>query len=140
MHTFTFDGKNSYADYGLTVESIDIGSPVRRQTEVTIPLRSSVIDIDEVASYTTYDDRTITVKVWCRLETPEQLYTLANTLTRAFLVGVGRKSFVDDDDPTSTYMAICTQISYSDSTRKHMRCTLTFKANPYRIVGGKDVL
>ncbi len=64
MRTFTFDSKDITSDYGYTLESLAIGAPVRRSTELTIPFASGVVDMDKIMGYATYDDRTITAKVW----------------------------------------------------------------------------
>lgn len=139
MRTFTFDNRNITSDYGYTLESLVIGAPVRRTTEVTIPFASGVIDMDQIMGYVTYDDRTITAKVWKKVN-PADRMTEQNKLVQAFLSQTGRHKFIDSLDKESEYRAICTALDFGDTTRNYIKCTMTFKASPYRLINGSGVL
>lgn len=59
MFSFTFDGKDSYIDYGLVIEKRPtLPSPKRRVTYIDIPGKNSSIRFDEK----TYEDITILVE------------------------------------------------------------------------------
>lgn len=131
-HTITYENKNSFSDYGLTVGSVNVGPPVIRKNEVTIPYRSSVIDMDEVIGYPTYDDRTITVKMWKKLTSVEEVNKCQQELITWFLSDT-TKSKLEDSADKYYYNAYCSQLDFSESTAKVMMCTATFKAYPFKI-------
>lgn len=87
MRTFTFDSKDITSDYGYTLESLAIGAPVRRSTELTIPFASGVVDMDKIMGYATYDDRTITAKVWKKVD-PADRMNEQNKLVEDFLKNI----------------------------------------------------
>lgn len=137
MRTFTFGSKDITSDYGYTLDSLVIGPPVRRMTELTIPFSSGVVNMDEIMGYSTYDDRTITAKIWKRVD-PTNRMTEQNKLVGDFLDKPGKRGFIDSLDKDSRYDAICTTMDFSESTRNYIKCTLTFKASPYRLVNDKE--
>lgn len=137
-HAFTF-GEISSLDIGVTVESIFVGTPQRRKTEETVPFRSSPIDMDAIMGYPTFDERTITVKFWERLEA-KKIAGRQQELSSMFLSGYRKERFIDSEQPDSVYMAQCSSMDFGESTRKHLKCTAVFKASPYRYVNGEEVL
>ena len=139
MRTFTFDSKDITSDYGYTLESLAIGAPVRRSTELTIPFASGVVDMDKIMGYATYDDRTITAKVWKKVD-PADRMNEQNKLVDAFLIQSDRRAFIDSLDEKSEYRAICTALDFGETTRNYVKCNMTFKASPYRLVDGSGVL
>ena len=130
-HTFSYNGKESYINFGLTVESIETGSPTPRKVEVSIPFRSSTIDMDEVMGYPTYDDRTITVKFWKRCINRQAVKKLQNDINAWLMSDFLKKEF-EHSDEEYIYMAYCSGTDFKESTNTFMRCTATFKADPYK--------
>lgn len=139
-HSITFKDKNSLADYGVYISSVVTGAPVVRKNEVTIPYRSSVIDMDKVAGYTTYDDRTITVSMWKKLQSVAGVNKCQQELISWLLTDATKSKFEDSTDEYS-YNAYCSQLDFGESTAKVMKCTATFKASPFKVdKDGKEQL
>lgn len=141
-HTFSYNGRQSYINYGVTVESIQAETPQPKKVEVEIPFRSSAIDMDEVIGYPTYADRTITVKFWKRCINREAVKKLASDINTWLMSDFVKKDFTDSDESLYIYKAYCSKTEFSESTNCFMRCTATFKASPYRIhkQTGKEVI
>lgn len=128
-----FSGKNSDIDYGLTIESFKVSPPVPRKTEITIPFRNSAIDMEKVVGYPVYDDRTITIKIWKKCSGPPAVEALQADITEWFMKSNEKKELEDYFHRGYIYKAYCSQIDYGESTRRVLRCTVTLKADPYRI-------
>lgn len=132
IHTFYYKQKLS-SDLGLIVSSIIIGAPISRKTEVTVPFRSSSIDMEKVVGYPTFDDRTITVKFWKRIDSREAVKACQSELNNWLLSDTTKSEFVDSDDEDYVYQAYCTGLDFSESTNRFLKCAASFKANPYKI-------
>ena len=130
-HTIKYKSKDSYLDFGITVESVKIDPPVPRKTEVTIPFSNSCIDMDEVVGYSTYDDRNITVKMWKKLTSVEAVKKCQQDII-TWLLSDTKKSELKDNTDLYYYKAYCSQLDFHESTSKIMQCVATFKANPYK--------
>ena len=63
MRDFSFNDIRA-SSKGMTVESIDIGYPAVKTSEIPVPYRDSVIDAYDLNGMKVYEDRTITVKMW----------------------------------------------------------------------------
>lgn len=135
---------HGYAAYikGFQVESVNIGPPVPRKNEITIPYRSSVIDMEEVVGYPVYDDRTITAKFWCRVSGREELLAKQAEVEQWMLHTTRKSDFFDSASRDYAYHASCSSLDFGESTAKFLRCTATFKASPYKREAGtnKEVL
>ena len=130
-HYFYFHGYATYIK-GFHVESVVIGPPVPRKNEISIPYRSSVIDMDEVVGYSVYDDRTITAKFWCRVSGREELLAKQAEAERWLLQPMRKSDFIDSASGDYAYHAYCSALDFGESTAKFLRCTVTFKASPYK--------
>lgn len=91
-HSFNFNDKNSYADFGIKCLRYDVLKPQKRNQSLTIPNRSGNI---EVNSKRYYDSRKIDVKcVCCRDLTRDELRHLAYFLNKRNL----KITFWDEED------------------------------------------
>ena len=91
-HSFNFNDKNSYADFGIKCLRYDVLKPQKRNQSLTIPNRSGNI---EVNSKRFYDSRKIEVKcVCCRDLTRDELRHLAYFLNKRNL----KITFWDEED------------------------------------------
>lgn len=141
IHFFDYCGYTSYMK-GVIVESVIIGAPVPRKSEITIPFRSSVIDMEAVVGYPVFDDRTITAKFWCRVSGDIELKSKQTEVERWLLKQGIKSDFKDSDEKEYTYRAYCSGVDFTESTTTFMKCTATFKASPYKIKDstGEEVL
>ena len=133
IHTFQYHNKDSNSDYGLRLTSLDITPPTVRKTEVTIPFRSSTIDMEDVIGDPTYDDRTINVKFWRRCESRESRKRLEDDIIQWLMTSTKKDKFVDSDQPEKVFKACIMTLDFSESTNLILRGTLVLKANPYYI-------
>lgn len=124
---------------GLTLGSATVGSAVPRRTEVTIPYRSSTIDLSRINGLQTYDDRTLSYKFWKRCKSRSEVLDARLKCERWFLDiskinflydSVYGKNRVDGYD-TLFFVAACTSVDFSETTNNILRVTVTLKADPY---------
>lgn len=137
MHDITFDDVSFVNDFGVTIESVKVGSPVPRKAEITVPFRSSTIDMDKVTGYATYDDRTITVKVWKKCSNYSSMREWQTIIEKSLFLSTEKKELFDSAEEFSgqrkySYMAFCNGLDFSESKGKTLHATITFKADPYR--------
>ncbi len=130
-HYFYYHGYPTYIK-GFQLESVVIGPPVPRKNEVSIPYRSSVIDMENVVGYPVYDDRTITAKFWCRVSGRGELLEKQAEAERWLLHTMQKSDFIHSASSNYAYHAYCSSLDFGESTAKFLRCTATFKASPYK--------
>jgi len=133
MLSFSFNGKDSYLDFGLFIERRpDLPSPKRRVSYINIPGRHSNLRYDEE----TYED--ITLAVECSLK--------GNALNRidgikAWLLNAGENELVFSFQNDKKYIAqVVNNIDFSIILKITSRFVILFNCKPFKYaVNNSDV-
>ncbi|MCD2345822.1 phage tail domain-containing protein [Clostridium guangxiense] len=132
MATFTFDGKNSYSDFGLIAEEIKIQSPSKRKVKETIPGMSGYLDFSTVISggEQVYDTRPITAKLFLSKDNREDLYNLYTRVLE--WLGAGQSQLIFDFMPGYYFLAEIEDAPTWDEFVDNGDLEVKFTAQPYK--------
>lgn len=130
MRDFSFNDIRA-SSKGMTVDSIDIGYPTVRTSEITVPYRDSVIDSYDLNGMKVYEDRTLTVKMWKKCSDRAEVERIKHDIADWLYPPAARRKFIDSAMPDYYFLAKISSFDASASTRKACIITVTSKADPY---------
>lgn len=126
MLSFDFNGKNSFADYGIIISSRpNIPSPQRRVEYMAIPGRDSSVRYDEE----TYEDITIAVACKCKDN------NLANKVDdiKGWLLGAGEGDLIFSFQDNKKYIAqVVNSIDFSQVMKRFSEFIIVFNCRPFK--------
>ena len=135
MLSFSFDGKNSYLDYGLYISKRpSIPSPKRRVTYIDIPGRHSRLKYDEG----TFED--ITIGVECALKDKENLIGKIDEI-KGWLFSTGEENLIFSFQPDKKYRAqIVNSIDFEQVYKYTSRFPILFNCRPFKYAVQNNIL
>lgn len=133
MHSgITFDGKHSYADFGLTIDddARSIGNPKRQIISESVPFMNSDYDFSNISGYSVYEDREIKYIFDFYAPTRQAFWEKRIQLETWLLKSNVKIKLQDDDCKPYYFMAKCTDIQIKQDDLIG-QATVTFIADPY---------
>ena len=126
MLSFTFDGKDSYKDYGIIISKRpSIPSPKRKITYVNIPSRNSNLRFDE----NTFED--VTIAIECSVKSklvPDKIDEI-----KSWLIGSGESDLIFSFQKEKRYIAqVINTIDFSQVLKSFSRFIVVFNCRPFK--------
>ncbi|MGF7185328.1 putative phage tail component-like protein [Desulfitispora alkaliphila] len=127
MLSFTFDGKNSFIDYGIVISKRpNLPSPKRRVHYMDIPGRHGRVQYDEK----TYED--ITIVVECGLKDTENLVERLDAI-KAWLFNAGESDLVFSFGEDKKYIAqVVNAIDFTQVYKYTSSFPVIFNCHPFK--------
>lgn len=144
MKGITFNGKHSYRDFGLLLESYKVNMPSKRKVVVDVPYRHGSLDFSTLyTGENIYEDRVIEVKL-AMVEKNIPLFKVKlNRVAEWLLDTIGRQELIFDDTPDYSFSAEVNNEYAIDEFYSSCSFTVKFTANPFRVgtsyVGSKQL-
>lgn len=125
MLSFTFNGKDSYTDYGILMETRPhITSSKRRVFYTDVPGRSSSLRRDEE----TYEDITVSVECSLKLESYQRIDDI-----KAWLLGAGESDLVFSFQNDRKYIAqVVNSVDFSLVMKMFTKFVILFNCQPFK--------
>lgn len=134
MRGFTFNGKHSYTDYGLGIESKKIGSPAKAKIKETIPFLNGSYDFSTIGSNgeQVFSERPIQVVLSLPTKSKEQLHELHSQIL-LWLVDTGQHELIFDDIDDYYFMAEVESAPALEEMMRFGKLTVEFVCEPFKI-------
>jgi len=137
MYGIKFNGKHSYADFGVTVSEKDIGYPDKEKIKVRVPFSNVEYDFSEIYGEQTYTPRklsyTFNVLNLHSVNTTQRINMLETSLTNWLMNSGGKQKLYDDSMPGYYYLAEVEGGLGFDELWNHGTLTVEFTAYPFMI-------
>lgn len=130
---FSFNGKHSYNDFNLIVESKSIQPPAKKKVKESIPGMNGYYDFSTVVSggEPVYDTRAIPVKIFFQESSRERLYTLYSKVLE-WLLNARQSQLVFDFDSGYYYLAEVEEAPSFEEFIMVGELDIKFIAEPYK--------
>ena len=134
MRGFTFNGKHSYTDYGLGIESKKIGSPAKAKIKESVPFLNGSYDFSTIGSNgeQVFKERPIQVVLSLPTKSTEELYALYSELL-AWLLDTGQHELIFDDIPAYHFLAEVESAASLEEMIRFGKLTVEFVCEPFKI-------
>lgn len=135
MLSFTFDGKNSFIDYGIVISKRpNLPSPKRRVHYMDIPGRHGRVQYDE----NTYED--ITIVVECGLKDTENLVERLDTI-KAWLFNAGESDLIFSFSEDKKYIAqVVNAIDFTLGFKYTSSFPVVFNCQPFKYAVENEII
>lgn len=134
---FTFDGKHSYRDMGMTIDpERNISIPNKIKYKESLPFSNKVWDFSSIYGGPTYEERTLTYKfnlMGKPIETKADMNMLKTKLLKWLLSPNEKTALYDDHFPNYYFMAEVEGNNSFEEDWKHGFLNVTFTASPFMI-------
>lgn len=134
---FTFDGKHSYRDMGMTIDpERNISIPNKVKYKESLPFSNKVWDFSSIYGGPTYEERTLTYKfnlMGKRIESKADMNMIKTVLLKWLLSPNEKKPLYDDHFPNFYFMAEVEGNNNFVEDWKHGFLNVTFTAQPFMI-------
>jgi len=129
----TFDGKHSYKDFGLYMETKSIQPPVKKKIKIDVPYMDSNYDFSTVGSNgeIIYSQRTITVILGLKTISKEKLYILYSKVLE-WLQDISQSQLIFDDIKDYYFMAEVETVPTFDEMVRLGKLTVVFVCDPFK--------
>jgi len=130
---FKFNGKHSYTDYGLALESKKIGSPAKQKIKETVPFMDGSYDFSTLGSngQQVFAERPIEIVIGLPTKSKEQLHILYSKVL-TWLVDVGEQQLVFDDIANYYFLAEVESAPDFEEMIRFGKLKVTFTAQPFK--------
>src|SRR5690625_848056 len=108
MRGIIFDDKHSYRDFGLTLESREIGNPSKIKRKVRVPFSNEIYDFSDIYGSQEYEERLLTYTfniVDMHNYSKESFSTLKIAVLNWLMGPNSKEKLVDDAIPGYYFMA-----------------------------------
>lgn len=137
----TFNGKNSFNDFGLYIEEKHINPPVPKIIKDSIPYQNGQYDLSMVGSngHVVYDTRTIIIKFLLANDTMEDLYELYSSILE-WLINTGQNQLIFDFMPDYYFLVRVQDVPTFDEFVDNGDLQVTFICDPFKYVRNNQVI
>lgn len=131
---FSFNGKHSYTDFGLCVESKSIQSPSKKKIKIDVPFMNGSYDFSTVGSNgeILYNQRSIIVSLGLPTRNKEQLYTLYSKVLE-WIEDIDQNQLIFDDMLNYYFLAEVENGPSFEEFQRFGKITITFIAQPFKV-------
>lgn len=134
---FTFDGKHSYRDMGMTIDpERNISIPNKIKYKESLPFSNKVWDFSSIYGGPTYEERTLTYKfnlMGKPIESKADMNMIKTILLKWLLSPNEKTPLYDDHFPDFYFMAEVEGNNSFEEDWKHGFLKVTFTAQPFMI-------
>ncbi|GMR70655.1 hypothetical protein NUITMVRA1_13320 [Aerococcus viridans] len=134
---FTFDGKHSYRDMGMTIDpERNISIPNKIKYKESLPFSNKVWDFSSIYGGPTYEERTLTYKfnlMGKPIESKADMNMIKTVLLKWLLSPNEKTPLYDDHFPDFYFMAEVEGNNSFEEDWKHGFLKVTFTAQPFMI-------
>lgn len=134
---FTFDGKHSYRDMGMTIDpERNISIPNKVKYKESLPFSNKVWDFSSIYGGPTYEERTLTYKfnlMGKPIESKADMNMIKTVLLKWLLSPNEKTPLYDDHFPNFYFMAEVEGNNSFEEDWKHGFLNVTFTAQPFMI-------
>jgi len=129
-----FNGKHSYDDYKLYLESKSIQSPGKKKIKLDVPFMNSFYDFSTIGSNgeIIYTERSIIVILVLPTKNKKQLYFLYSKVLE-WLVDVRQSKLIFDDIKDYYFLAEVEGVSSFEEIFTSGKLTVTFTCEPFKV-------
>lgn len=133
MLSFTFNGKDSYKDYGILIEKRpNVPSPKRRVSYINIPGRNSSLKYDEE----TYEDITLSVECAAAGNIQNRIDDI-----KAWLIGSGESELIFSYQSDKKYIAqVVNSIDFEIILKISSRFVIIFNCRPFKYSAINEII
>jgi len=134
MTNITINNKNSYIDYGITIESVSIQPPSKKKIKDSVIGMNGSYDFSTIATNgeITYNEREIKVKFNLITNNKAKLYIKYGEILE-WLMDIGKSQLVFDFMPDYYFIAEVEEApSFEEVLQKAGRLEVIFVAEPFR--------
>lgn len=145
MLGITFNGKHTFKDFNIPIESRDIGIAKKQKNLITVPFSNVQYDFSEIYGSQVYEPRPLTYVLTIMNKqqlNPQYVHTIKTQLINHFTSLNGKHELKDDAIPGYHFLAELDQgASFQDNWMSGL-LTLNFTAYPFMIANrpeGHDI-
>lgn len=134
MTNITFNNKNNYTDYGVTIESVDIQSPSKKKIKDSVIGMNGSYDFSTVATSgeITYNERSVKVRFNLSTDSKSKLYIKYSEIL-AWLVDIGQSQLIFSFMPDYYFLAeVETAPTFQEVLQRAGMMEVTFIAEPFK--------
>lgn len=134
MTQIIFNGKKSYDDFGLIIESFNIQPPSKKKVKQSIPFMNGSYDFSTVGSNgeIVYNERTIQVNFWFTEVDRSSLYNKYSRVLE-WLLGAGQAELIFTDMPDTYFLSEAEEApDFEEVVARLGRFQITFVAEPFK--------
>ena len=134
---FEFNGRHSYKDLGLTIESRKIGNPSKIKRTDRVPFSNHIYDFSDIYNGQEYEERQIeyTLNLFNKdAKALDENFYISETAILNWLMQNNKKEVLRDDlIPGYYFMAEVVNSIDTDFLFRYGKLTVTFTAYPFKI-------
>jgi predicted phage tail component-like protein len=129
---FTFNNKHNH-DANVVMHEKSINTPSKKKIKETVPFMNGTYDFSTVGSNgeIVYEEREITIILGLP-ETTQQRLQVLYSKTLEWLVDVGQKQLIFDDNKDYYYLAEVDKVDTFETVQSFGQLTVTFTAYPFK--------
>lgn len=137
----TFNGKNSFNEFGLYIEEKHINSPSPKIIKDSVAYQNGQYDLSTVGSngHIVYDTRTIIVKFLLLSDDMQNLYELYSSILE-WLVNAGQSQLIFDFMPDYYFLARVQDVPTFDEFVDNGDLQVTFICNPFKYCRNNNLI
>ncbi|MCB2311602.1 phage tail family protein [Clostridium tagluense] len=134
MYGLTFNGKHSYNDFGIYLESKSLQAPSKKKIKVDVPFMNSTYDFSTIGSggEIVYNQRDIVVKFGISSRNKETLYSVYSDVLQ-WLLDIGKSQLIFDDINDYYFLAEVESITSFEEVLRFGKFEAKFIAEPFKI-------
>lgn len=137
MYGFTFNGKHTFDDFGITIAEKDVGYPEKKKIKVAVPFSNIEYDFSEIYGEQTYTERSIifVLNVLDKhlLNDTVRINVIETSLTNWLMNSNGKQKLYDDSMPNYYYLAEVEGGLNFEELHNYGTLTVEFTAYPFMI-------
>ena len=126
------NGKHSYRDFGLCIESSVISPPMRKKVTQTVPFMNGYYDFSDIGGKVFYESRTIKYSFEIIEDNIQNLEKEKNKIC-SWLETASQSEIYDDADPDHHFIGSTDSIDWQPDGENYGLITETFLCQPFRI-------